>query len=82
MTQNLRVLKICVKNNISPSIRAGGYGTAGWAVNGDIVIDLSEINDIQIEEPSPSGSFTSLKDSVYHAKGKGTNATTLVATLF
>lgn len=44
-------MKFCVKNELSPSVRAGGYGIAGWAVAGDIVIDMSLIREISIEAP-------------------------------
>ncbi|KAI0774904.1 hypothetical protein BD413DRAFT_472171 [Trametes elegans] len=45
------VVKFCVKHNFSPSVRAGGYGIAGWAVAGDVIIDMSMMTDIDIEPP-------------------------------
>lgn len=60
----------CTKYNLSPSIKAGGYGTAGWAINGDIIIDLSKLVEVDIEVPHEDGSFTSLKD-VAPANSKG-----------
>jgi hypothetical protein len=57
-----RIVLFCDKHSFSPSIKAGGYGTAGWAVNGDIIIDLSRLVDIDIEAPLDGGSFTSLRD--------------------
>ena len=36
-------------------MRSGGYGIAGWAVAGDVVIDMSLIRDIDIEHPQPTG---------------------------
>ncbi|KZT27143.1 hypothetical protein NEOLEDRAFT_1146685 [Neolentinus lepideus HHB14362 ss-1] len=45
------ILKICTKHSLSPSIKAGGYGTAGWAVNGDIIVDLSNLLDMHIAAP-------------------------------
>lgn len=54
-----------------PSIKAGGYGTAGWAINGDIIIDLSKLQDLQIEAPNANGSCASLRETpLANAKGK------------
>ncbi|PPQ83362.1 hypothetical protein CVT24_001910 [Panaeolus cyanescens] len=67
-----RAVKFCVKHSLSLSVKAGGYGTAGWAIAGDIIIDVSKITDIDIEPPREDGSFTSLKDvASEHSKGKG-----------
>ena len=55
---------------MSPSIKAGGYGTAGWAIGGDIIIDLSKLVEVDIEAPKEDGSFTSLRD-VAPANSKG-----------
>lgn len=52
----------CVKHSLSPSIKAGGYGTAGWAIGGDIIVDLCKLVEIDIEIPKSNGSFTSLRD--------------------
>ena len=61
----------CNKHGLSPSVKAGGYGTGGWAINGDIVIDLSQIQDIDIEPPQPGGGYTSLRDTASSmSKGK------------
>ncbi|KIJ66117.1 hypothetical protein HYDPIDRAFT_87457 [Hydnomerulius pinastri MD-312] len=57
-----RVILFCQKHALSLSVKAGGYGTAGWAVGGDIVLDLSRITQIEIEPPNVDGSFTSIKD--------------------
>ena len=52
-------------------MKAGGYGTAGWAIGGDVIIDLSQLTDIDIEPPREDGSFTSLRDiASIHSKGK------------
>lgn len=63
----------CKKHGLSPSIKAGGYGTAGWAIGGDIIVDLSKIVGVDIEPPNADGSYTSLKDSIL-ANGKGKEA--------
>ncbi|KAI0800198.1 hypothetical protein C8Q74DRAFT_1363979 [Fomes fomentarius] len=47
------VVKFCLKHELSPSVRAGGYGIAGWAVAGDVIVDMSMIKDIEIERPLP-----------------------------
>lgn len=65
-----RVILFCTKHSLYPSVKAGGYGTAGWAIGGDIVIDLSKLVEMDIEAPHPDGSFTSLRD-VAPANSKG-----------
>ncbi|KAM6502593.1 hypothetical protein JOM56_002570 [Amanita muscaria] len=66
-----RVIQFCTQHSLSPSIKAGGYGTGGWAIGGDIIIDLCKIADADIEPPHPDGSFTSLADvASVHSKGK------------
>lgn len=68
----LRVIIFCNKHGLSPSIKAGGYGTGGWAINGDVVIDLSKIQDVDIEPPQQGGGgYTSLRDTALSInKGK------------
>jgi len=67
-----RIVLFCNKHALSPSVKAGGYGTGGWAINGDIIIDLSRIHDIDIEPPQSGGDgYTSLRDTAQSAdKGK------------
>lgn len=66
-----QVILFCRKHSISASVKAGGYGTAGWAVGGDIIIDLYKIADIDIEPPAADGSFTSIRDMpALGSKGK------------
>lgn len=67
------VVLYCVKHSLSPSVKAGGYGTAGWAIGGDIIIDVSKLVEVDIEIPTPEGSFTSLRD-VASANSKGKKA--------
>ncbi|KAH9846507.1 hypothetical protein C2E23DRAFT_890825 [Lenzites betulinus] len=45
------IVKFCVRHGFSPSVRAGGYGIAGWSVAGDIIIDMSMMTHIGIETP-------------------------------
>ncbi|KAI0061867.1 hypothetical protein BV25DRAFT_1947112 [Artomyces pyxidatus] len=59
-----KIVLFCNKYSLSPSIKAGGYGTGGWAINGDLVVDLSLIRDIGIEPPQQTESgYTSLWDT-------------------
>ncbi|KAF6759991.1 hypothetical protein DFP72DRAFT_805866 [Ephemerocybe angulata] len=67
------VVRFCSRHNFSPSVKAGGYGTAGWAVGGDIVVDMSKIIEVEIEPPRADGSFTSLSE-VAGANSKGKSA--------
>lgn len=57
-----RVILFCRKHTLSLSVKAGGYGTAGWAVGGDIIMDLVRFNQIEIEKPTTTGGFTSIRD--------------------
>ncbi|RDX48626.1 hypothetical protein OH76DRAFT_643868 [Lentinus brumalis] len=45
------VVKFCIRHGLSPSVRAGGYGIAGWCVAGDVIIDMSKIRDVDLEPP-------------------------------
>lgn len=67
-----RVIVFCTKHNLYPSVKAGGYGTAGWAIGGDVIVDVSKLVDVDIETPQTGGGYTSLRDSAFPAsKGKG-----------
>ncbi|KAJ8489048.1 hypothetical protein ONZ51_g3158 [Trametes cubensis] len=75
-------IKFCVKYGLSPSVRAGGYGIAGWAVAGDVIIDMSMITDIDIEPPRaiPEGEdqanttdWTPLREYSSSTNGNGNN---------
>ncbi|KAG9312333.1 hypothetical protein JVU11DRAFT_7649 [Chiua virens] len=57
-----RIITFCQKHSLAISIKAGGYGTAGWAVGGDIIVDLSRIVHAEIESPNEDGGFTSIRD--------------------
>ncbi|KAF8161374.1 hypothetical protein B0H34DRAFT_377906 [Crassisporium funariophilum] len=67
-----KIILFCTKHSLSPSVKAGGYGTAGWAIGGDIIIDVSKLVEVDIEVPKEDGSFTSLRD-VAPANSKGKN---------
>ncbi|KAF8058700.1 hypothetical protein FPV67DRAFT_1523428, partial [Lyophyllum atratum] len=68
-----KIILFCVKHSLSPSVKAGGYGTGGWAIGGDMIIDLNKLDAVDIELPHADGSFTSLKD-VASADSKGKQA--------
>ncbi|TCD69583.1 hypothetical protein EIP91_007005 [Steccherinum ochraceum] len=71
------IVRFCSQHQLSPSVKAGGYGIAGWAVAGDIVVDMSMIKDVDIEAPIPAAdgtvvTWTRLKDMPEPgSKGKG-----------
>ncbi|KAF7362444.1 FAD-binding PCMH-type domain-containing protein [Mycena venus] len=57
-----KIILFCSKHSLSPSVKAGGYGTGGWAIGGDIIIDVSKFIEIGIEAPLPGGGYTSLRE--------------------
>ncbi|KAK7472286.1 hypothetical protein VKT23_000406 [Stygiomarasmius scandens] len=66
-----QIILFCTKYSLSPSVKAGGYGTAGWAVGGDVVIDLSKLTGVDVEEPGENDSYTSLRNMAPpNSKGK------------
>ncbi|KAL4079098.1 hypothetical protein J3A83DRAFT_4356097 [Scleroderma citrinum] len=56
------IVLFCRKHALSLSVKAGGYGTAGWAVGGNIIMDLNRITQIEIEAPNEDGDFISIQD--------------------
>lgn len=56
------MIKFCARHSLSLSVKAGGYGTHGQAVQGDIILDVSILNNISIEKMNSEGGFTSIKD--------------------
>ncbi|KAL1662375.1 hypothetical protein GGF50DRAFT_128775 [Schizophyllum commune] len=67
-----KIIRFCAHHGLSPSVKAGGYSTAGWGIGGDIVIDLCKIGECDIEPPHPDGSYTSIRDMApTNCKGKG-----------
>ena len=69
------IVRFCAKHQLSPSVRAGGYGIAGWAVAGDVIIDMGMIKDVDIEAPIHTDdgvTWTKLQDMPEPgSKGKG-----------
>ncbi|GBE80807.1 hypothetical protein SCP_0305270 [Sparassis crispa] len=45
------VVRFCTQHGLSLSVRAGGYGIAGWSVAGDVIVDLSMLKEVDIEAP-------------------------------
>lgn len=62
------IIRFCIANDLSPSVRAGGYGIAGWAVAGDIVVDMSLLREMSIEAPTEredgTHTWTRLRDMI------------------
>ncbi|KAJ3923870.1 hypothetical protein F5877DRAFT_87332 [Lentinula edodes] len=66
-----KIILFCRKHAFSPSVKAGGFGTAGWAVGGEVIIDLSRIGDVDVEPPNEKSSYTSIRDMApSNSKGK------------
>ncbi|CAE6410755.1 unnamed protein product [Rhizoctonia solani] len=61
-------IKFCNKYSLTPSAKSGGYGTHGWSVEGDVVIDMRLIAQITIERPSDSTPDWSSLRSSPHAR--------------
>ncbi|KAJ7270168.1 hypothetical protein B0H12DRAFT_827543 [Mycena haematopus] len=68
-----KIILFCSKHSLSPSVKAGGYGTGGWAIGGDLIIDVSKFVEIGIEAPLPGGGYTSLReqDAINKVKDNG-----------
>ncbi|KAJ9122402.1 hypothetical protein QFC22_001825 [Naganishia vaughanmartiniae] len=63
-----RCVLFCQKHNLELSVKSGGYGTHGWSVAGQLIIDLSLISAVAVSLPdspqSPLPSLRSMKLSV------------------
>lgn len=57
-----KVVIFCNKHALSLSVKSGGYGTAGWAVNGDVVVLMSRLDHKAIDPPDEHGSFSSFTE--------------------
>lgn len=42
------VVKFCNVHDLSPSIKSGGFATAGWAIQGQVVIDTSLLDHVKL----------------------------------
>ncbi|SPC67857.1 uncharacterized protein UHOD_06969 [Ustilago sp. UG-2017b] len=47
------LVKFCATHRLSPSIKSGGFATAGWAIQGEVVIDTSLMDDVKLVVPNP-----------------------------
>ncbi len=58
------VVKFCAANRLSPSIKSGGFATAGWAIQGEVVIDTSLMDDVKLVVPkhAPTDAAAALLD--------------------
>lgn len=50
-----QVVLFARRNQKSISVKSGGYNTAGWSVQGHIVIDLCSIDQIEVHTPEADG---------------------------
>ncbi|EST09419.1 Berberine/berberine-like protein [Kalmanozyma brasiliensis GHG001] len=57
------VVKFCAAHRLSPSIKSGGYATAGWSIQGQVVIDTSLMDDVKLVVPKylPSESAAAMQ---------------------
>ncbi|KAJ1019504.1 hypothetical protein NDA18_005986 [Ustilago nuda] len=46
------LVKFCATHRLSPSIKSGGFATAGWAIQDEVVIDTSLMHDIKLVVPN------------------------------
>lgn len=44
-------VKFCAEHRISPSVKSGGFATAGWSIQGEVVIDTSLMDDVKLVVP-------------------------------
>ncbi|KAH9922113.1 uncharacterized protein B0H18DRAFT_527594 [Fomitopsis serialis] len=70
------IVLFCRKHGLSPSVKAGGYATAGWSIAGDVIVDLGMMRECDIEPPVPDADdgkdWTKLVDMLpLGSKGKG-----------
>lgn len=42
----VKTIRFCIEKKLSPSIRSGGFSTAGWSIQGDVVLDMRSMNRI------------------------------------
>lgn len=59
VTDISNAVKFCSKHSLSPSLKSGGYATAGWSIQGDIVIDTKRLDDVQLHLPKRNASEAS-----------------------
>jgi hypothetical protein len=45
------VVNFCREHHLSPSIKSGGFSTAGWSTSGDVLVDMSSLSRISLTHP-------------------------------
>ena len=70
------VVKFCAAHRLSPSIKSGGFATAGWAIQGEVVIDTSLMDDVRLVVPKhiPSDSAADTHSSPLTVPAAGPTA--------
>ncbi|PCH35657.1 hypothetical protein WOLCODRAFT_140014 [Wolfiporia cocos MD-104 SS10] len=64
------LVRFCAARGLTLSVKAGGYATAGWAVAGDVLVDLALMRECSIECPLEPDPVTG-KDWVAMDEGRG-----------
>ncbi|KDN41077.1 hypothetical protein K437DRAFT_269821 [Tilletiaria anomala UBC 951] len=49
------ILKFCNAHGFSPSVKSGGYATAGWAIQEGIIIVMRLMDSVRMHVPRPLG---------------------------
>ncbi|UZJ56336.1 hypothetical protein CBS101457_005656 [Exobasidium rhododendri] len=44
-------IKFCHSHGLSPSVKSGGFSTSGWAIQGDVVLDMQLMNGVEMLSP-------------------------------
>lgn len=44
-------------HKVDISVKGGGYNTSGWAIKGDLIIDLGKINQVDVDTPEQDGTI-------------------------
>ena len=64
-------------HSLSPSVKSGGYSTAGWSIQGDLVIDMRQMDDVKMLVPSQPAEQSS--DEEMDASASTAISTSIVA---
>ncbi|CDZ98886.1 fad linked oxidase domain-containing protein [Phaffia rhodozyma] len=55
-----KVVKFCHETGLSLSVKSGGYGTHGWAIAGEVTVDLHYLNGVKLSLPNVNDTHISL----------------------
>ena len=58
----ISIVKFCNVHNLSPSAKSGGFSTAGWSTQGDVVIDMRLMDDVRMYVPHRPSQATLLPE--------------------